>query len=145
MIAQCFIRERLERVFVHHTERIERHLFCRASGVAVASTVSFSSWRLSSESSKHEFTIAFCSDFLDNTHLNNARAHDVYSANQIWELKSASTFQKNWCQNYFCATAPLRTLFPKPVIIICIHKNNWCCHYSPGSPPSFHSAGCIAS
>ena len=28
-------------------------------------------------------TIAFCCDIPDNAHLNNARADDVYSANQI--------------------------------------------------------------
>ena len=40
-----------------------------------------------------EFTIAFCGEFPDNAHPNNAHADDVFPANQIRELKSASTFQ----------------------------------------------------
>ena len=46
-------------------------------------------------------------DFPDNAHLNNTHADDVYSANQIRELKSASAFQNFWRQDYFRATAPL--------------------------------------
>ena len=40
---------------------------------------------------KLEFTIAFCGDFTDNAH-----ADDVFSANQIRELKSAGTSLKNF-------------------------------------------------
>ena len=47
-------------------------------------------------------------DIPDNAHVpNNVHADDVYSANQIIDLKSASTFKNFWHQNYFHAIVPL--------------------------------------
>ena len=87
----------------------------------MASTVAFSSWRSSSKQSERCFcsgssTLAHCARWLpDNMHLNNTHTEDVHPVNQIKKkLKSASTFQEFWCQDYFRTTAPLIGLLILP-------------------------------